>query len=344
VYGCQSDAASTYISNAMTDLSLALAVSRRTLAPGDTVTFTLTVTNEGGCDAGAVTMQNRLPSNMTFVSSADLTASNGVVTGNLTNVAPGQSVSRRFVARLTAEGTYSNAAQLIAQSRLDPDSQPNSGTGDGQDDAAMVDLRTKSVGTLALFSSPNPYQTPLPALKSNQPAPDSNKADLSLAIELGQRNGKPGQTVTITLKVANQGGLAATGIRVLHNLPTGLQVVATSLPANMTANGSTVTGSISQLAAGQTASLTFTATVTGQGNLINTAQIMAADQPDPDSTPGNGTTNGEDDTAQAGFRSAGAAGARMAATPAATVSPKQVTDLPKVNGQIQHRFSGNGQQ
>jgi hypothetical protein len=35
---------------------------------------------------------------------------------------------------------------------------------------------------------------------------------------------------------------------------------------------------------------------------MNTAQINRADPADPDSTPGNGTTNGEDDTARVFIR------------------------------------------
>ncbi|MCK8492854.1 hypothetical protein M0L20_13375 [Spirosoma sp. RP8] len=331
VYGCQSDAATVYINNAMTDLALSLSVSRRIVSVGDTVTFSLTVRNEGACDAGAVTMQNRLPSNLVFVSSANLTAANNIVTGNLSNIPPGQSITRRYVARLTTAGNYLNAAQLTAQGRLDPDSEPNSGTADGEDDAAMVDLRTLSAAnTLSLFASPNPNQKALPAVQGNQPAPDSTKADLSLTMELSQRYASQGQPVTITLKVFNQGGLNATNIRIRNDLPAGLQFLSSS--TGMTASGTAVTGVISQLAAGQTASLSFRATVTGKGTLTNAAQILAADQPDPDSTPGNGTTNGEDDTARADLRSTSASGGRIASISSPIDESQSKPDLRKVNG------------
>ncbi|WP_232540947.1 CARDB domain-containing protein [Spirosoma endbachense] len=340
VYGCQSNPTSITISNAMTDLSLSLGVSRRTAAVGDTVTFSLTVKNEGSCDAGAVTMQNRLPDNVVFVSSSTLTSTSGVVSGSLANVAPGQSITRQYVARLTAPGMYQNAGQLTAQARIDPDSQPNSGTGDGQDDAAMVDLRTTSTaGALSLFASPNPNQTPLPPIQSNQPTPNPSKADLSLTMELSQRYVRTGENITVTLKVFNLGGLTATGIVVKNDLPAGMQFV--SSPSGMTTSGSSVTGSIGQLAAGQTASLSFTATVTGQGNFTNVAQIMACNQSDPDSTPGNGTTNGEDDTARVDLRATSASGARIAATPN-SVAPlnKEATNTTPTSTQG-HRFSDN---
>lgn len=336
VYGCTSNLASYNLGLSPTDLSLSLSASRRIVAIGDTATIFLTVKNEGGCDAGAVTFQNRLPSNMVFVSSSNLTAASGIVSGTLPNVPSGQSITTGFVTRLTAAGTYQNAAQLTAQTRLDPDSQPNSGTGDGQDDASQVDLRTTSDGG-SLYVSANPNQTPLPSVQSNQPVPTPNKADLSLTMEASQLYVQPGQSIVITLKVANIGGLAATNISIRNDLPTGLQFTSAT---GMTGNGSAVTGTISQLAVGATASLSFTATVSSaQSILTNVAQIMAADQADPDSTPGNGTTNGEDDTARVDIRSTGISGGRVAATADAAESVQPVPALPTVKGVIQHRFS-----
>lgn len=336
VYGCTSNLASYNLGLSPTDLSLSLSASRRIVAIGDTATIFLTVKNEGGCDAGAVTFQNRLPSNMVFVSSSNLAAASGIVSGTLPNVPSGQSITTGFVTRLTAAGTYQNAAQLTAQTRLDPDSQPNSGTGDGQDDASQVDLRTTSDGG-SLYVSANPNQTPLPSVQSNQPAPTPNKADLSLTMEASQLYVQPGQSIVITLKVANIGGLAATNISIRNDLPTGLQFTSAT---GMTGNGSAVTGTISQLAVGATASLSFTATVSSaQSILTNVAQIMAADQADPDSTPGNGTTNGEDDTARVDIRSTGISGGRVAATADAAESVQPVPALPTVKGVIQHRFS-----
>ncbi|WP_338870891.1 hypothetical protein WBJ53_23950 [Spirosoma sp. SC4-14] len=336
VYGCTSDLASYNLGLSPTDLSLSLSASRRIVAIGDTATIYLTVRNEGGCDAGAVTFQNRLPSNMVFVSSSNLAAASGIVSGTLPNVPAGQSITARYVTRLTAAGTYQNAAQLTAQTRLDPDSQPNSGTGDGQDDASQVDLRTTTGGG-SLYVSANPNQTPLPTVQSNQPTPTPNKADLSLNMEVSQLYIQAGQSVVITLKVKNAGGLAATNIAVRNDLPTGLQFGSST---NMSASGSVVTGTISQLAVGATASLTFTATLSSaQAILTNVAQLMAADQADPDSVPGNGTTNGEDDTAQIDIRSAGSSGGRVAATSEVTEPTPPTPELPKVNGVIQHRFS-----
>ncbi|MFD2573640.1 sialate O-acetylesterase [Spirosoma soli] len=315
VYGCLSDAVTKTITMAGADLSLSLRVSRRTPVVGDTVTFTMTVRNESGCDAGSTTMQNRLPSNLTFVSSADgLTVANGIVQGTISSVPAGGSVSRRYVARLTAAGTFLNAAELSAQTNQDPDSQPNSGTGDGEDDEAGIDLRTKATGSTsgtgsasstAVYASPNPNQKPLPDVQSNQPKPDSAKADLSLSLQVSSRYVKVGQPVTFTLTVYNRGGQAATNITVRNDLPASMQFDSSS--TGMTATGRAVSGTIAQLGVGQSATLIFRAKATSTtGSFQNVAEITTATPADSDSTPNNtiasDTSKGEDDEARVDLR------------------------------------------
>lgn len=301
VYGCLSDAVTKTITLAGADLNLSLQASRRTPAVGDTVTFTMTIRNESTCDAGRVTIQNQLPSNLAFVSSADgLTVSNNVVSGSVAAVPAGGLVRRRYVARLTAAAAYINAAQIQTASNRDPDSQPGSGTGDGQDDASTIDLRTKSSGTLVVYASPNPNQAPLPGVQGNQPAAVSDKADLSLSMQTSQHSIKVGQAITFTLTVSNLGGQTATNIGVRNDLPASLSFTASA--SGMAASGSTVSGTVGQLAPGQTASLTFTARATAAGEFTNAAQISAADQSDPDSTANNGTNKGEDDEARIDVR------------------------------------------
>ncbi|QJW92246.1 DUF11 domain-containing protein [Spirosoma taeanense] len=334
-YGCLSEPSYFTVSAAGTDLSLALRASRRIVSRGDTVTFIITVRNEGACESGAVTIQNRLPPNLTFVSSADLTVADSIVTGNVTNIPVGQSVTRRYVARLTAAGAYQNAAQLTAQAGRDPDSQPNSGTGDGQDDAMMVHLRTLNTDSLRLFASPNPLQTTLPPVRGNQPVMDGTKADLSLTMHASRQYVRAGQKVTITLLVRNRGAQTATNVTLQNDLPTGLQF--SSSASGMTVTGSVVSGTIAQLASGQEAKLSFVATVTSSGSLTNAAQISSVDQPDPDSKPGNGTTNGEDDTARLTLRTNGTSAARRAASDKPPATPAQPMAIGSADS-VPHRF------
>lgn len=301
VYGCRSDAVAKTVTLASADLSLSMQVSRRTPVVGDTVLFTLTVRNESTCDARSVTIQNRLPQNLTFVSSADgLALANGIVSGAVGVIPAGGAVSRRYVARLNAPAVYQNAAEVAAEANTDPDSQPGSGTGDGQDDAASVDLRTRSSDALALYVSPNPNQVPLPTVQSNQPAPVPDKIDLSLTMQSHLRTITAGQWIAILIRVQNRSNVTATNVTVRDELPAGFEFVSST--SGMTGSGQTVTGTIGSIAPFQVAVLSFVAKAAGSGTVINAAQVTAADQPDADSTPGNGTDKGEDDEVRIDLR------------------------------------------
>lgn len=306
VYGCFSTAASQVISAGTADLSLSWQVSNRTPAIGAPLTYNLTVRNDGPCDVSNVVVQNRLPPNVSFESSplfALMASTTDVLSGTIPSISRNTTVNYPYTARITAPGQYYNAIQITGSSSPDPDSQPGSGTADGQDDAATIDARTRDAGA-GVFESPNPNQVPLPPVAGNQPTPNPNLADLSLSIRSSHRVASVGQSVEYTLTVSNRGGAAANNISVQDALPTGLQFVSGS--AGVTANGATVMASIGQLAANSDVSLSFTVTVTGGNVIRNTAQITAASPADADSTPGNGITNGEDDTATTDLRVTGA--------------------------------------
>jgi uncharacterized repeat protein (TIGR01451 family) len=310
-YGCLSNPASYTVKSAGSDLALSMTASRRVPAVGDTVTFTLTVRNEGGCRVGFATITNRLPANLTPITSPTLPFTNEVVSGTISTLLPGQAVTQQYVARITAPGVYQNAAEIMTQDGPDPDSQPGSGTGDGQDDEAQVDVRAVSVaGSSSVFASPNPNQVPLPAVQSNQPTPDPTKADLSLSMQVDRRTVVVGQTVSITLTVANLGGQTAGRVGVQHLLPNGLSFVSSP---DFSANGSTLSAVLNSIAPGSSATVSFLARANSSGSLTNMAQISSSTQADPDSTPGNGYTNGEDDTAQLDVRVTGSSGGRQAA-------------------------------
>ncbi|GAB3701803.1 hypothetical protein GCM10027592_30450 [Spirosoma flavus] len=301
VYGCLSPVASRSVNVAGADLTLLLNTSRVVVPVGDTLTYTLTVRSESDCDAGSVTIRNRLPNNVTFVSSPDgLSASNGVVTGTISGVSARSNVSRRYVARLNAGGTYFNAAELQLQATSDPDSQPGTGTGDGQDDMAMTEVRTRPLNATAVFASPNPNPPTLPDPISSQPAASPTKADLSLSMQANKSIVTVGESLTFVLTVTNVGGIQTSNVAVGFTLPSSLSFV--SSVSGMTVNGSVVSGSIAQLGVNKVAIFRFEAKALNVGSVINRAQITASSQADPDSTPNNGTNKGEDDEARFDIR------------------------------------------
>ena len=110
-----------------------------------------------------------------------------------------------------------------------------------------------------------------------------------------------GATVTYSLAVSNAGPDDATGVVVEDTLPPGVTFVEqTGGDGTLSADGSTWT--VGSVPAGDSATVTFTATVDSAGTHTNVAEITEADQPDTDSTPGNGcegAAGSEDDCAEA---------------------------------------------
>lgn len=292
------------------DLSLSMQISSRIATVNQPISYSVTLRNDGPNNATGIQWQNQLPQGLTFLSGgAGVTASATAVSGTSPFSLPAnQVITFTYQLRPTQPGTYINAAQILSSDVADPDSQPGSGTGDGQDDEALADMRTVSDNTV-IYRSPNPNQTPLPPVASNQPVPDPAKADLSVALAINQRAFKVGDPATFTISVSNAGGLAASNVTVRDTLR-GMTFATSPTGMNIVGSGSGYTiieGMIASLASDAVTQLIFTALATTTGYISNRAQIWSADTPDPDSTPGNATPaanniNGEDDVAQADFR------------------------------------------
>lgn len=280
------------------DVSLNMVVDNRSPSVNSPVAVSVIVSNAGPATAKGIVVRDRLPANLTFISSTDFTSTSAVLTTAPFDLNAGTSQSLRFVAQPTVAGLYQNAAEVAQATTIDPDSQPNSGTGDGQDDAAQVDFRTLLSGS-GVFASPNPNQVPLPAVISNQPTPDPAKADISIGLAVNKRAAKVNDVLSYTLTLYNQGGLTATGLSVAAYLPAGQSFIPGD---DFGASGGSIVSGISSLAAGTSYALVFRTKVTATGQGICKAQVTASSVPDPDSTPNNGTANGEDDTAQIDIR------------------------------------------
>ncbi len=280
------------------DLSLTLRVSNRTPAVNQSITVTLVIANAGPQPATGVTAGSLLPDGLIFVDSASpaVSASSGSVSVDAGTLNGGESRAVAFRLRATRAGSFATAAQVTASGTADPDSQVNSGTGDGQDDAAVADLRTAD-GTGPLMVSPNPNQTPLPPVQSNQPSTSPSTADLSLSLAASRLAVGQDEVVQLTVRVSNRGGATATNVSVQTLLPAGWQLTDTS---GWAVNGQTVTGTIASIAAGNSATLTLMVRVSGGGTVR--AQVSSTTPTDPDSTPGNGYENGEDDEAAVQIR------------------------------------------
>lgn len=282
-----------------TDLQLTMNSSRRTAPVNDTITITIRVQNQGPVTATKVVIQDRLPANMVFESGLGMVHQNGVISATITQIPSGSLASISFRVRLLATGSYQNSAEIMQVDNPDPDSRPGSGTADGEDDAASIDVRSVISNDSAFFASPNPNQFPMPTVQSNQPVVDPAQADLQLRLVVNRRTPLLNEVVTYTLIVSNRGGATATNINVAVYLPASQTFV---LGNDLVVNGGILTGTINSLPANSSTQLVFRAQILALGTGLVKAQIIAASPTDPDSTPNNGTDNGEDDTAQVDVR------------------------------------------
>ncbi|WP_161604659.1 SdrD B-like domain-containing protein [Roseiconus nitratireducens] len=271
--GMGDDFATVAFATASANLALSKTVNDTTPNLNDDVDFVITVTNSGPDAATGVTVRDLLPPGMTFLSSSvgqDYNAATGIWT--LGSVAAGGSASLTINARVDTIGAKTNVAQIQTSNVDDPNSTPGNNA-PAEDDQADVTI-TPTAADLSLTKSVN-----------------------SLAPDVGD-------TITFQITVANSGPDAATGVQVRDQLPAGTQFVSAALSSG---GGSpeyapnTGIWNVGNVAVGSPVTLNLTALVTDAGLATNFAQIIASDQADPDSTPGNNDPN-EDDQDEASIR------------------------------------------
>jgi LPXTG-site transpeptidase (sortase) family protein len=120
-------------------------------------------------------------------------------------------------------------------------------------------------------------------------------SDLSLTKVVNNSSPLVGANVTFTVTVTNVGPDPATGVQVGDLLPAGFAFVSAN-PSTGTYTSGTGVWNIGALAVNTPVTLTITATVNPTGPYMNTAEVTASNQVDPDSTPNNNNPN-EDDQA-----------------------------------------------
>ena len=280
------------------DLSLSLQSGKRVLHVNETTRLSLRVTNQSTTPAALSRWTYRLPANLQIICPDGQPYSDNVLTGTVSYLGPKCDTTFMFLVKPIAEGLFRTAAQITTATSPDPDSTPNSGTADGEDDVAVAEFRVGGL-TTNVYESPNPNQRPLSPTASSQPAPNLTKADLSLRMAVDKRTPTVGQVITFTIYINNAGGGNVESVQLQNELPNGLEVYGST---NWTVNGRSMSITIPSISANTTISTSFQARVSTRGVWINKAQITLSNITDPDSTPGNGFTNGEDDQDQTDIR------------------------------------------
>ncbi|PLX95903.1 MAG: hypothetical protein C0621_03000 [Desulfuromonas sp.] len=262
VSGNNSASVNIYVDAA--DLAISKSVDSATPDEGDTVTYTVAVSNLRGSTVGGIQVLDLLPTSLQFVSATPAAgttydSASGLWDFGVTTLASGSSATLTLSAQVktgTASQTLTNTATIQSASKIDPDSSNNSA----------------SVAVTVRY--------------------------LDLAIDKQTSNYSPndGDPITFTLTITNNGPIDATGVQVYDELPLHIYNTAGGADNNVavTTSFSDPTDSynltswiwdVGDLASGASATLTIDATVHipkgSSSTFFNMAMIQASDQADP---------------------------------------------------------------
>jgi uncharacterized repeat protein (TIGR01451 family) len=232
------------------DLAASKSDSPDPVLAGQTLTYTVGVTNAGPDGASDVTMTDTLPASVIFQSA---TPSQGAACTR-----PTSTVVRCDLGDLASGG---DATVTI---KVEPE---------------LAGTITNSATVTSGVRDPNPADNAATASTTVNPA-----ADLALTKSDSPDPAHVGQQLSYTLSVKNNGPQAATGVTVRDALPkaTGYGSASAS-QGSCTRSKTTVTCSLGNLAGGETATITIVVKPVQKGTVTNTASVSASSPADPES-------------------------------------------------------------
>ena len=208
------------------------------LSVGDTVTFEMTVSNQGGVEAPAITVTDYIPTGLKL---ADASAAQWTVVGNIaTLTTPIASLAANasttlditFTVESTAVlGALENAAEISAATGVDGSGNPltdKDSTPDATNDDTVKDDVVSEDGKADKDNDEDDHDIAKITIVP--------KADVELTKTVADDKGaaitdvRRGQTVVYTLSVTNKGPNVATGVVITDVLPSTLEYVAPASP------------------------------------------------------------------------------------------------------------------
>ncbi len=261
--------------DAAPDLSLSKSDGGASIAPGGTVTYTLTFANDGNQDATGVVLAETVPANTSFnagASSAGWTC------------APNNNAGATCSLAIGALAASANGTRAFAVTVINPVA---AGVTQITNNAMIAD-------DAANGGDPTPGNN-----TAGDTTPVNATPDLSLTKSDGGASTTPGGTVIYTLSFGNAGNQGATGVTLTETVPAESTFNAGASSGGWTCApngnaGSTCTRAIGALAAGANGNALFAVTVNspvsgGVTQLSNTASIADDGANGADPTPANNT-------------------------------------------------------
>jgi uncharacterized repeat protein (TIGR01451 family) len=248
------------------DLMLLKDDGQASVAAGQLLTYTLTISNVGNRDASGVLVTDTLPAHTSFVAASHgATETLGLVTWPAFDLAAGAEVSRTLTVQV---GSRLPAGVTVITNTASATDDGSNGVDPTPEDNVASD------GDVILA-------TP----------------DLAIAKDDGQASVVAGQILTYTLTISNTGGRDATGVLVTDTLPVHASFVAASHEATETLG--LVTWPAFDLAAGDVVSRTVSVQVysrqpAGLEVITNTAGVTDDGSNGADPTPEDNTASDTD--------------------------------------------------
>ncbi|WP_067473233.1 DUF7507 domain-containing protein [Actinomadura hibisca] len=225
------------------DLAVTIAADEPSPAVGDTVTFTVTLTNNGPSASGPVTVTAPVSTSLANQSSqADAGSYNpGSRTWSVPGLAAGATARLTRTDRVVASGSFIATATIATVSQPDPNTADNSAS---------------------------------TTLKADQPI-----ADIAVLATAQDTAIRVGRTTVLTLTAKNNGPRAATGVAVRAPLPSALRLVSASGTGGY--DGDTSLWTVGSLAPGQAVQIALTVRGADTGFALTTASLAATSPQDP---------------------------------------------------------------
>jgi uncharacterized repeat protein (TIGR01451 family) len=226
----EDDQASVTVPSQSVDLAVSKTVDNPSPSLGQTVTFTITVTNPSSSifTATGVGLSDLLPTGLTYQSN---TANQGNYTPgtgvwSVGSLSPGTTATLTITATVNASGTITNTAQLSALDQIDPDPTNNSGSANVSAASFTPNLRLVKRITAINGSSISTIIDPITTLDPNDNAPNWPVGYLKGAVDGGIV--RPSDEVEYTIYFLSDGDSPVRRVQLCDLVPTNNTFIPTT--------------------------------------------------------------------------------------------------------------------